>query len=153
MAHRTLTPELGVFLGEVGTTPRGTIGIDYVMVAKLQEPIGDAGRLWQQAYANLAGSLEVEVAELDDQPLFILKREEGMAASAIALPDFSDRAGCRWRQGIRSSRDRPGAAGPGRASGCTARLLRRREADQILERMSVRLTAEVALPRKPQRRP
>ena len=58
MAHRTLTPGLGVFLAAVGTTPRGTIGIDYVMAAKLDERSHDAGRLWQQAYANLASSLK-----------------------------------------------------------------------------------------------
>jgi hypothetical protein len=92
MAHRALTPGLGVFLAEVGTTPRGTIGIDYVMAAKLEARSSDAGRLWQQAYANLASSLKVDAAELDGQPLFILNREEGMAASAIALPDFSDSA-------------------------------------------------------------
>jgi hypothetical protein len=92
MVHRTLAPGLGVFLAEVGITPRGTIGIDCVMAAKLNEQSSDAGRLWQQAHANLASSLKVEAAELDGQPLFVLNREEGMAASAVALPDFSDSA-------------------------------------------------------------
>jgi hypothetical protein len=92
IAHRTIAPGLGVFLAEVGTTPRGTIGIDYVMAAKLNEPSSDAGRLWQQAFSNLASSLQVDAADLDGQLLFIFNREQGMAASAIALPDFSDRA-------------------------------------------------------------
>jgi hypothetical protein len=91
-AHRALAPGLGVFLAEVGTTPRGMIGIDYVTVARLEERSGDAGRLWRQAYSNLASTFKVEAAEFDGQPLFILRRAEGMAASAIALPDFSDSA-------------------------------------------------------------
>jgi hypothetical protein len=100
IAHRTLAPGLGVFLAEVGTTPRGTIGIDYVMAARLEERSGDAGRLWQQAYSNLASTLEVQAAELEGQPLFFLRRAEGMAASAIALPDFSESA-AEWTGGQR----------------------------------------------------
>jgi hypothetical protein len=42
--------------------------------------------------SNLASSLQVDAADLDGQLLFILNREQGMAASAIALPHFSDRA-------------------------------------------------------------
>jgi hypothetical protein len=93
VAHIPLTPNIGIFLANVGFTERGTIGIDYVMKKTVQEQRIDLKAMWGQAFSNLARELKVNVAESKNgQRYFILQREQGLAAAAIGLPDFSKQA-------------------------------------------------------------
>ncbi|MEL6271627.1 MAG: hypothetical protein AAFU54_22475 [Chloroflexota bacterium] len=84
---RSLTPDLVLCLAQVGITPRGTIGIDYVM----EKDAPDADTLWTQAYTTVMTGLAVNAAEDDGHPLLVINREQGLGAAAVALPDFAQR--------------------------------------------------------------
>jgi hypothetical protein len=87
-----LTPEYSLFLANVGWTPRGTIGIDYLMTQKVREGGLDQHGLWKEAFANLASGLNVNVIKHKGHPLFIVSRPDGLAAAAVGLPNFADKA-------------------------------------------------------------
>jgi hypothetical protein len=87
-----LAPNLSIFLADVGLTPHGTIGIDYLLYSKLSEQALTEQALWNEAFANLTQGLVVHKVTEKNQNFFILEREGGFAASAIGLIDFSERA-------------------------------------------------------------
>jgi hypothetical protein len=86
-----ITPELAVYLANVGVTPRGTLGIDYVMQKAVTEQGADLQALWEQAFKNVMKGLAVNGAEDNGHPLLVINREQGLAAAAVGLPDFTGR--------------------------------------------------------------
>jgi hypothetical protein len=92
VVHRRLIPELGIFLASVGPTPRGTIGIDYLMSAKARSENMNLNALWNEAFSNLKMGLNVSAAGRNNERYFIVKRQGNIASSALALPDFFEQA-------------------------------------------------------------
>lgn len=92
LVYSEVAPGLAVFLAQVGMTPRGTLGIDYVMAKAAQEQAIDVKALWAKAFSNLKDGLKVNAARHNGQTYFILTRQGNLAASAIGLPDFPAQA-------------------------------------------------------------
>ena len=90
VASRPLIPGLALFLANVGPTSRGTLGIEYVMLGKLEQEQIDPEELWKHSFDNLMKGLSVNVAKDGEQSFFILKRQGGMASGAIGLADFRE---------------------------------------------------------------
>jgi hypothetical protein len=93
VVHRRLADDLAVFLAWVAPTARGTRGIDYLLTRTVREKQVDEAELFELAYDELKGGLEVSAAAGDDgRTFFALRRPGGFAASAVGLPDFYDQA-------------------------------------------------------------
>jgi hypothetical protein len=93
VASLPLTARLGLFLAHVSHTKQGNIDIQYVMNKAVQEENLDVQSLWQQAFSNLAQSLEVNAAQGErGQPYFVVQREQGLVAGALGLPNFHEQA-------------------------------------------------------------
>jgi hypothetical protein len=92
IVHTKLIPELSLFLAKIGTTQRGTVGIDYVMSKQAKDENVDIPDLWQRAFSNLAKGLQVKAVKSNGHQFFMLTREDGLAAAAIGLPNFFDQA-------------------------------------------------------------
>jgi hypothetical protein len=90
VVHRSIGADLAVFLAHVGSTPRNTIGIDYVMRNSIDASEETINGLFETAWQNLRSGLQVSVGEAAGEKIFTFSHPSNMAASALCLPDFYD---------------------------------------------------------------
>ena len=67
VVHRRLADDLAVFLAWVAPTARGTRGIDYLLTRTVREKQVDEAELFELAYDELKGGLEVSAAAGDPE--------------------------------------------------------------------------------------
>lgn len=92
IVHRVVGADLAVFLAHVGSTPSGTIGIDYMMRNSVEPSAQSLNGLFETAWQNMGNGLQVNVQEGGGERVFALSHPRGMGASALCLPDFYDQA-------------------------------------------------------------
>jgi hypothetical protein len=88
IVHRPVGPDLALFLAHVAWTPRGTIGINYVMRHAVESSGTPEDRYVEAAYANLGKALKVEAGEVEGVKVFQVRHPLDHGASALGLPDF-----------------------------------------------------------------
>lgn len=89
MVRREFVPGLVFALGRAGLTERETIRVSYVM--KNDAP-DDPDGAWLEAIDNAGRGVTVQGAEEDAGRFVVIVREEGMATSLLADPEFLPRA-------------------------------------------------------------
>ena len=95
IVHRAVGTDLAVFLAHVGPTPRGTIGIDYVMQKNVGPSAESVNGLFEAAWRNLGTALQIDVREAEGGQVLSVTHPSGMASGALSLPDFYEQA-CSW---------------------------------------------------------
>jgi len=95
VVHRVLGADLAIFLGHAGPTPRGTMGIEYVMRNSVSGDKQETERLFESAWKNLAAGLQVNKSAREGTDVFTVSHTSNLAVSALGLPDFYAKV-CSW---------------------------------------------------------
>jgi hypothetical protein len=91
--HQSIGAGLSIALANVKFTPRGTIGIDYLMAANVEDSEDARDDLFVTAFNNLAGALQIQVKESDKgDSLVVVSHPLDHGASALCLPDLYENA-------------------------------------------------------------
>src|SRR5262249_19444076 len=92
IVHRAVGADLAVFLAYAGTTPRGTIGIDYVMRSSVDTSEAAVTQMFETAWQNVRSGLQVDAHEAEGVKIFAFSHPSDMATSALGLPEFYEQA-------------------------------------------------------------
>ncbi|MFT5528010.1 MAG: hypothetical protein ACI9G1_003270 [Pirellulaceae bacterium] len=87
--QRSIGAGLAIVLANVSFTPRGTIGIDYLMAAEIDDSEEAIEDLFIAAFNNLAGALQIQTKEANDgDVIVVISHPLDHGASALCLPDL-----------------------------------------------------------------
>jgi hypothetical protein len=92
IVHRPLGAGVGVYLAQVGPTPRGTIGINYVLQHQTDWKSTSVHEAFETAWRNFKADLKISGIKNDGATFFSVEHPSGVAAAALGLPGFRDEA-------------------------------------------------------------
>lgn len=92
VVHRPIGAGLGVYLAQVGPTPRGTIGIDYVLQHRTDWSHLSVDAAFETAWRNLSTGLRISAMKNKGATFFAVEHSSGLAAAALGLPGFHEQA-------------------------------------------------------------